>query len=207
MHGIGNFLGDVNFLAQGFGGFDNFWEKLDFHLLDEVVVEPSGFFVSFDAERLENSFRIDGTLSIIRTWPNQDDFTVDEFTARSGSRRLLPIPNGDDWQLGNLNYRDERGNRYNNRMIRDGVGFSIDITPDPRYGRSLLRVHPDGGAAGTQGCIGLTCNGDRLTVFEETMESLLDVHGTLRLEVSGSYNGPDGGWNDNPINLTTPIRN
>ncbi|MFC4221162.1 hypothetical protein [Flagellimonas marina] len=92
-------------------------------------------------------------------------------------------------------------------MIRDDVGFSIDITPDPRYGRSLLRVHPDGGSPGTQGCIGLTSSGDRLTIFEQTMESLLDVHSTLRLEVTGSYDGPDRGWNDNSISLTPPIRN
>jgi len=150
-------------------------------------------FASFDAQR-SFGFRVDGMLSLMQTFDNGLTRTMDSWSAISGSRELLPIPNGDDWQLSNFNYRDERGSRYNDRMIRDGVGFSVNITPDPRYGRSLLRVHPDGNLPGTQGCIGLTCGADRLSTFEDTVKSLLNVHSTIRLQVSGSYNGPDGGW-------------
>lgn len=78
-------------------------------------------------------------------------------------------------------------------MTKYGHGFSIDITPDPRYGRGLLRIHPDGGVRGTQGCIGLTCDYNGLVDFENRMSDLLGV-GNVRLEVSGSYHGPNGGW-------------
>ena len=44
-------------------------------------------------------------------------------------------------------------------MVRDGVGFSVDLSdkwdPALKRTRSLLRIHPDGNLPGTQGCVGI----------------------------------------------------
>jgi hypothetical protein len=161
-------------------------------------------FASFDASRSPGRFRIDGTLSLMQTFDNGLTRKIDSWPALSGSRRLLPVPNGNDWQLSDFHYRDGRVNAQhskkdarrvwkNHRMTKDGVGFSIAISPD-RHGRSLMRVHPDGNQPGTKGCIGLTCGADRLSAFENTIKPLLSVHGSIRLQVSGSYTGENGGW-------------
>ena len=41
-------------------------------------------------------------------------------------------------------------------MKKEGVGFSVDLNPQFKTNRTLLRIHPDGNVAGTQGCIGIT---------------------------------------------------
>jgi hypothetical protein len=41
-------------------------------------------------------------------------------------------------------------------MVRDGVGFSVDLHPQFSTTRTLLRIHPDGNVPGTEGCIGIT---------------------------------------------------
>jgi hypothetical protein len=41
-------------------------------------------------------------------------------------------------------------------MVRDGVGFSVDLDPLFQTNRTLLRIHPDGNVPGTLGCIGIT---------------------------------------------------
>lgn len=81
-------------------------------------------------------------------------------------------------------------------MIRDGHGFSVDITPDPRWGRQYLRIHPDGKLPGTKGCIGLDCNYDGLIDFENRIRDVLNQNDDVRLKVQGSYKGTDKGWLD-----------
>ena len=46
--------------------------------------------------------------------------------------------------------------RTNVAMVRDGVGFSVDLNPLFHTDRTLLRIHPDGNVSGTLGCIGIT---------------------------------------------------
>jgi hypothetical protein len=41
-------------------------------------------------------------------------------------------------------------------MVRDGVGFSVDLIPQFATFRTDLRIHPDGNVPGTEGCIGIT---------------------------------------------------
>ncbi len=79
-------------------------------------------------------------------------------------------------------------------MMVGGYGYSFDLTQegrpqgtaqDPRYGndRSLLRVHPDGGAQGTLGCIGIV--GDRATQerFYDLAQRAAEANGgSFRLE-------------------------
>jgi len=108
---------------------------------------------------------------------------INSWSANSGSTTLKPINSG-AWSLTNAR------SRTNIRMVRDGVGFSVDIGPDPFLGRSLLRIHPDGNRNGnwwlndgTAGCIGLTGNAAELNEFYNMMSNYLETHGGMELYV------------------------
>ncbi len=72
-------------------------------------------------------------------------------------------------------------------MVRDGVGFSFKMTQpghadgatDSRTGRerSLLRIHPDGGNAGTLGCMGIVGDAATLRQFRDDMNAELRRNG------------------------------
>lgn len=71
------------------------------------------------------------------------------WTAVSGPHGNGPLPTG--WyECTNLRRRTESA------MVRDGVGFSVDLNPMFPTTRTLLRIHPDGNVPGTLGCIGIT---------------------------------------------------
>jgi hypothetical protein len=70
------------------------------------------------------------------------------WTAVSGPWGNGPLPMG--WyQCSNLR------RRTNSPMVRDGVGFSVDLDPLFPTTRTLLRIHPDGNVPGTLGCVGI----------------------------------------------------
>lgn len=60
-------------------------------------------------------------------------------------------------------------------MVVGGVGFSFALTNkyDSRVGatRTQLRIHPDGGSAGTHGCIGIVGNAATQRQFREDMRA------------------------------------
>ena len=66
----------------------------------------------------------------------------------------------------------------------DGFGWSLNIDPRFRTNRSLLRIHPDGNAFGSLGCIANDAEGhrdlyDRLDEYiRENKE--MDVHVRIR---------------------------
>lgn len=66
-------------------------------------------------------------------------------------------------------------------MVRDGVGYSFALSNkyDPRVGgtRSALRIHPDGGSAGTQGCIGIVGDAATQRQLREDMRAELARNG------------------------------
>jgi hypothetical protein len=104
------------------------------------------------------------------------------YTYRSGGHDKGNLPNGDYKVTPHLWNRNTKG------MVVDGVGFSFALSDkyDPRVGatRSLLRIHPDGGSAGTQGCIGIVGNGNVQKQFREDMRAELARNGgsfTLRV--------------------------
>lgn len=71
------------------------------------------------------------------------------WSAVSGPFGNGPLPMG--WYLcSNLRERSKTA------MVRDGVGFSVDLDPLFPTTRTLLRIHPDGNVPGTLGCIGIT---------------------------------------------------
>lgn len=109
----------------------------------------------------------------------------------SGGPNRLSIPQGE--------YRvvAHRDSRSEGAFTRDGVGFSYlmedpnrpgsDRFYDARRGgdRSELRIHPDGGNAGTAGCIGLVGDAATLRRFQADMRAELERGGgvyTLRVE-------------------------
>jgi hypothetical protein len=66
-------------------------------------------------------------------------------------------------------------------MQVDGVGYSFAMSDkyDSRVGgtRKLLRIHPDGGGAGTIGCLGIVGNGNVQRAFREDMRAELARNG------------------------------
>jgi hypothetical protein len=71
--------------------------------------------------------------------------------------------------------------RSDRSMSVGGVGYSFAMSNkyDPRVGatRSLLRIHPDGGTPGTEGCMGIIGNADVQRRFREDMRAELRRNG------------------------------
>ncbi|MBI1949262.1 MAG: peptidoglycan-binding protein [Deltaproteobacteria bacterium] len=104
------------------------------------------------------------------------------YNFNSGGYGRGSLPKG-DYTISNLRNRDTRG------MVKDGVGFSADMSDkyDARVGgtRSALRIHPDGGSAGTQGCVGIVGDAATLRRFREDLRQELQRNGgrfTLRVQ-------------------------
>ena len=110
----------------------------------------------------------DGTASIERTRNagarNQmieGTLTVNgnSYSFRSGGYGRGSLPEG------TYNVQRHLDSRSDRSMSVGGVGYSFAVSDkfDPRVGanRQLLRIHPDGGSAGTEGCIGIV--GDAAT--------------------------------------------
>jgi hypothetical protein len=92
------------------------------------------------------------------------------------------IPDGTYEVSGGYTRNDKSG------MISDGVGYSFVLTQegmapgtadDPRYNedRSLLRIHPDGNNAGTEGCIGILGDAETQREFYENAQRLAELGG------------------------------
>jgi hypothetical protein len=65
-------------------------------------------------------------------------------------------------------------------MVRLGVGFSFDLDPAAGtevFGRSLFRIHPDGGSPQTNGCIGLRETAENLKQAEKLIVRLMAENG------------------------------
>ena len=141
-------------------------------------------YLVFDGVQSPGRQRIDGNL----TWYDiLEDGSVAEngsWPANSGSRDLLPTPNG-VWRVSN--FRDRYVSEGDVGFVRDDVGFSLDITPDPAFGRRYLRIHPDGGLPGTAGCIGLTCGATQLNGFSTQVQNYLRNNNSMVMIVRGSY--------------------
>jgi peptidoglycan hydrolase-like protein with peptidoglycan-binding domain len=109
----------------------------------------------------------------------------------SGSGRHFSVPQG-TYQV--TAHRDTRSEKA---FVSDGVGYSFriedasrpnsDAIYDARAGRerTALRIHPDGGARGTAGCIGIVGDAATQLQFLADMKAELHRNGgvyTLRVE-------------------------
>jgi hypothetical protein len=97
------------------------------------------------------------------------------YTYNSGGHGRGNLPNGDYKVTPHMWSRNTPG------MVVDGVGFSFALSDkfDPRVGgtRTELRIHPDGGSKGTNGCMGIVGNGATQRQFREDMRAELARHG------------------------------
>jgi len=82
---------------------------------------------------------------------------------------------------------NHRPNRDTPGMVLDEVGYSFDVDPTSGTdvcGRSLFRIHPDGGSEGTNGCLGVRESANVLEDCETVISELIDTHGSFNLSVS-----------------------
>jgi hypothetical protein len=86
---------------------------------------------------------------------------------RSGGFGKGSLPKGDYTVTRHMDSRNTRG------MVVGGVGYSFALNNkfDSRVGatRTQLRIHPDGGSAGTNGCIGIVGNAATQRQFRADM--------------------------------------
>ncbi len=115
----------------------------------------------------------------------------------SGGHGRGSLPPGQYQVTPHMFSRNTRG------MVRDGVGYSFALNNayDPRVGgtRTALRIHPDGGSAGTMGCIGIVGDAATQRQFRADMMAEIQRNGgsyTLNVGVpgqAGPTNGPTTG--------------
>jgi hypothetical protein len=79
---------------------------------------------------------------------------------------------------GSYTVTPHRASRSGAAYSFDGVGYTyaMNDVADTRVGgadRDLLRIHPDGNSAGTQGCIGMLGNAGTLSGFQTDMDAEL----------------------------------
>ena len=97
------------------------------------------------------------------------------YAFRSGGfgRGSLPV--------GDYTVTPHRWTRSEPGMSVGGVGYSFAVSDkfDDRVGgtRRLLRIHPDGGSAGTNGCIGIVGNAELQRQFRADMNAELRRNG------------------------------
>lgn len=107
---------------------------------------------------------------------------IGSWKAISGSTKYLPIPKG-GYSLSLLRTRYDEAMT----MKEDGlsIGYSLNVNPEKIHHRSQLRVHPDGGAYGTAGCIGIL---EKNALFLYQITEYFNKYFYIYLNVS--YNSP-----------------
>ena len=141
--------------------------------------------LEYSGEMQDNGHKSTGNLDVIQIVEN-NTFKRASFSAVSGSSRLFTLQNG---EYETNTFRD----RTKEAMVRDGVGFSINLKPTFQTGRFDLRIHPDGNQPGTEGCIGLTGNASTLRDFVKIMRPLYEKNNTINLSVKIKDNPNYGG--------------
>lgn len=141
-----------------------------------------GEFVGADTVRSSRGFPIiHGTFTLF----NPDGSEIDNFDVNTGggspSYRTTngPVPPG-VYRVSN-----HRPDRTTDGMVLNGVGYSFDVDPTDGtqvFGRSLFRIHPDGGNIGTNGCLCVRENAARLRACEDTIE-VMSREGAFKMVV------------------------
>lgn len=120
------------------------------------------------------------------------DGTQKTYPFNNGGNGTGAIPSG-SYTISNPRVRNTAG------MVVDGVGYSFDMNDvyDPAAGRTrtALRIHPDGGALGTMGCLGILGDANTQKAFYADMKQLVDANGgkfTISIEDSLPGSGQAG---------------
>lgn len=137
--------------------------------------------------------RADGTITITQHVGNKS-FTRLSVAAIGGPWGNGSPENG-DYLLNNYAERGPESGWSNPGMTREGIGFSLNMEPLFKTGRTLLRVHPDGGQVeGTQGCIGIVGGAAELNNFKSAVKSALKFESSLKLNVNIQNNPNNNGY-------------
>lgn len=144
-----------------------------------------------------NSDRFQPAAEVGPAAPGADGTAVGSVTRNAGGRRQLVegtvTVNGHMYRFrsggfgrgslpeGSYTITPHMHSRSNRSMSVGGVGYSFAMSDkfDPRVGatRRLLRIHPDGGTPGTEGCMGIVGNADVQRQFRADMEAEIRRNG------------------------------
>lgn len=156
--------GDVS----GYSYADNDpWSGADPSGLDKLIFTPigAGLPTKHGGVTQGNLILIDDGGKVRGRWPaNSGGYRSRETKVVPGKPTRLP--------RGNYDVTFPRI-RNTNGMVRDGFGFSFDLNPKFPTNRSDLRIHPDGGRPGTQGCLGIVGTRDELTRMYNLLANLI----------------------------------
>jgi RHS repeat-associated protein len=160
--------------------------------MNEIAFQTGELTMSFTgAADQSNAAQANGTLSVNAVFDDNSEISIASYDAIGGPFKNGAPENGaytaDHWED-----RSPNG-RYSAGMNRDGVGFSLDLNPQFSTWRIEERIHPDGGVKGTQGCIGLRVNSERLIEFSNTTKSYLRSHTHIKVTVNISGNPNNNG--------------
>lgn len=118
----------------------------------------------------------EGTMDLLRA----DRTVIESFDISTGGGAAShktqngPLPPG-RYLATNFRIRNDVGG-----MIRDGIGYSVDLDPcdgTPVYGRDLFRIHPDGAPFGTRGCVGVQGNGATQRAARDLLRDIVAAAG------------------------------
>jgi len=172
---------------------ENPWTFFDPEGLDALIFTPTGHsnpvsntdFKQTDTRGQVTNGRLD--------WVDNKGNVTGSWSANSGGYGGGKSPlKGDDRraQPGEYkvdNYRPNRGGLF----ASDGVGYTFDLTSkDGHDPRGDLRIHPDGGEAGTHGCLGLREPAAKLKEFEKRMSDYLKTHKSMPASLKPSAPPP-----------------
>ena len=137
--------------------------------------------LSFTGQMMQDNHKAKGKLSLIQIGETFE-FERANYNAVSGSTKLDCLPNG-NYRTNNLRVRTD-----NQSFIKERIGFSIDLIPNFLTNRTALRIHPDGTAPGTAGCIGLNGTQQELSSFYNLLKPLYNKQGMIPLVVNINNN-------------------
>jgi hypothetical protein len=133
-----------------------------------LVRAPANLTAQFEEFRHQGASR---QMAVGRITVNGNTYA---FTSGGFGRGHLPS--------GTYTVTTHRQSRSETGFSSDGVGYTFALSDrlDPRVGnvnRTLLRIHPDGGNLGTQGCIGILGGAATQTSFRSGMNAEIVRHG------------------------------
>jgi hypothetical protein len=138
---------------------------------------------------LHGAFQGESTFTSARGFPvahgtftlfSQPGTALGKFTANCGGGARNHLKRNGPTPPGIYRVSNHRPNRTTAGMVRLGVGFSFDLDPAAGtqvFGRSLFRIHPDGGNPQTNGCIGLRESAENLKKAERLILRLMEENG------------------------------
>jgi RHS repeat-associated protein len=101
-------------------------------------------------------------------------------------------PENGNYTLDSYQDRGPKG-WYNKGMTNDGVGFSYNLNPQFKTGRTLLRMHPDGNKEGTLGCIGVSGGASTLLGLRNNINWVLKYKTSIPTVISITGNPNNNG--------------